>query len=128
MQPTPATDVRAWLDAQAADSVRTTAINVMELRVGVELLPAGKRKDRLARSLDALVNRLLADRIVAFDLAAAEASARIFAQRRAQGRTVEWRDTQIAGVVLSRTASFATRNTRDFDDLGIKLINPWTCV
>jgi predicted nucleic acid-binding protein len=32
----------------------------------------------------------------------------------------------IAGIVIATGASLATRNTRDFDDLSVTLINPWT--
>jgi predicted nucleic acid-binding protein len=41
------------------------------------------------------------------------------------GRTGELRDTMIAGIVLASRATLATRNTRQFDDLPISLINPW---
>jgi predicted nucleic acid-binding protein len=47
------------------------------------------------------------------------------AQRRRTGRNVEIRDTQIAGIVVARGATLATRNVRDFDDIDARIINPW---
>jgi len=35
------------------------------------------------------------------------------------------RDTQIAGIVLARRASIATRNVRHFEDLRVPVVNPW---
>ena len=35
------------------------------------------------------------------------------------------RDTQIAGIALSRRATLATRNTRHFQDLRVPVVDPW---
>ena len=45
--------------------------------------------------------------------------------RKALGRPVDMRDTFIAGIALARRAALATRNTRHFDDLSIRVVNPW---
>ena len=42
------------------------------------------------------------------------------------GQPVEFRDTQIAGIVLARQAALATGNVRHFRDLSIKVIDPWS--
>lgn len=68
---------------------------------------------------------MLADRILPFDHAAAEAAATIAAIRITKGINIGARDTQIAGIVVSRSASLATRNLKDFSDLKIDLLNPW---
>jgi predicted nucleic acid-binding protein len=34
-------------------------------------------------------------------------------------------DAQIAAICRSRAATLATRNTNDFTDTGIALVNPW---
>jgi hypothetical protein len=60
-----------------------------------------------------------------FDLPAAEAAARFAAGRRTRGRPVEFRDVEIAGIIEARSATLATRNLRDFDDLEIDVVNPW---
>jgi len=36
------------------------------------------------------------------------------------------RDTQIAGIVLARRATLATRNVRHFSDIAAPVVNPWT--
>lgn len=115
----------AWLDKQPATLVWTTAVSIFESRAGIRLLPKGKRRDALDVALDTLVADLLADRILPFDHAAAEAAATIAGSRIAKGINIGARDTQIAGIVVSRGASLATRNLKDFRDLEIDLLNPW---
>ena len=67
-----------------------------------------------------------AGRILPFDSAAARAYAVIAATRRAIARPLARADGQIAAIARSRGMPVATRNTRDFTDTGINLINPWT--
>lgn len=114
-----------WIDRQPIMSIWTTSVSIMESRSGVLLLPSGQRRDGLMDGLDRLLAELLNDRILPFDLDAAEQAARIVATRESRGRNVGTRDTQIAGIVMARGAALATRNVRDFDDLDIRLVDPW---
>jgi predicted nucleic acid-binding protein len=41
-------------------------------------------------------------------------------------RTVSTIDAQIAAISRQHQATLATRNTADFTDTGLDLINPWT--
>jgi predicted nucleic acid-binding protein len=65
-------------------------------------------------------------RIAPFDTEAAQRAGALMASRKLQGRRRELRDTMIAGIVLSRRATLATRNVLHFDDLSAALVNPWT--
>lgn len=114
-----------WLDRQPPSSIWTTAVNVFESRSAIHLLPAGKRRQSLDAALDELIANILNDRILPFDRDAAEAAARIESRRISKGSNIGSRDTQIAGIAVSRGAALATRNLKDFNDLEIGLINPW---
>lgn len=46
-------------------------------------------------------------------------------RRRTLGRPIEVADAQIAAVCLVHDATLATRNTDDFEGLGLALIDPW---
>lgn len=115
-----------WLDAQPADRIWTTSVCLMEVRVGLLLMPDGKRRRGLAASFDLLLSGLLRDRVLPLDTAAAEDASAITVLRQSRGRPVEYGDYQIAGIVRSRGATLATRNVEDFADLDIPLINPWS--
>jgi predicted nucleic acid-binding protein len=89
-------------------------------------MPEGRRRVSLQSSFDRVVENLIDDRILPFDAAAAVESARLAGIRRRIGRPNELRDTMIAGIVIARRATLATRNTRHFDDLPVAVVNPWT--
>ncbi len=47
MRPSPSSQVRDWISAQAPGELCTTAVTVAEIRYGLERLPDGRRKDSL---------------------------------------------------------------------------------
>jgi predicted nucleic acid-binding protein len=125
MRDVPNTAVTFWLDRQVRQSVWITAITVMELYHGIEILPVGRRRTGLREGLDRLTAEKIGDRIVSFDDAAAKVTAAISAERHRRGRPGDLRDGMIAGIALTTGASLATRNFRHFTDLAIELIDPW---
>ena len=125
MQARPQAAIVEWLDQQAVDELWITSITVYELRLGLALLPSGKRRRALEEALVLLLMEDLEHRVFDFDAAAATAAAALTAGRRKRGRPVDLRDTQIAGIVLARRATLATRNVKHFADLDVPVINPW---
>jgi len=123
MRAEPDVSVRSWLDQQRVDDVCTTAITILEIRAGIEMLPVGRRRRELDRGFTAMLSELT-DRVLPFDTAAALASASLVARRRKHGRSIEYRDTQIAGIALVHRAKIATFNTRHFADLEVDLVEP----
>lgn len=67
-----------------------------------------------------------AGRVLPFDEDAARHTAVIAARLRRTGRTISFRDLQIAGICLFRDATLTTRNRRDFADGGVTLCDPWS--
>lgn len=125
MRPVPETPVVAWLDRQPSESVWITSITLFEIRMGLALLPRGKRRQALESTFDLLLKEDLEDRVLAFDSAAAAEAAAVAADRQKSGRSVDMRDTQIAGIALARRATLATGNVRHFRDLKVPVVDPW---
>ncbi len=121
----PATQVEAWLSAQDGAMVYFTAVGEAELRHGVAILPAGRRRTALASAIENILEEDFRDRILPFDRAAARAYAAIAAKRRAAGRPISQFDCQIAAIARAHEADVATRNTGDYEGCGIKVIDPW---
>ncbi len=119
------TKIRDWLDSQPPESIWVTAITIFEIRLGVEIMAKGRRR----KQLDEDFLRTIADdfegRVLDLDEAAAGKAAMLCAERRLRGRPIEFRDTLIAGIVVSRRAQLATRNLRHFDDLKVAVVDPW---
>ena len=126
MRREPEEEVVAWLDTQPRESVWTTSITIFEVALGLELLAAGRRRRMLEETFAEVIEQDLEDRIAGFDRPAAEAAGRSAAKRRRAGRPIDIRDAQIAGIALARRAALATRNVRDFEGLGLDLVDPWS--
>lgn len=126
LKPKPEPAVLEWLDAQAPETLWLTTINLAELYAGIEALPRGKRRNKLA---DALVERVLPlfeGRVLAFDAAAAQAFARVHAGAVATGNPIAFADAAIAAIAAAHSCLIATRNVRDFKGSGVEVIDPWT--
>jgi len=117
--------VVAWLDRQPAESVWITSITLFEARLGLALLPRGRRQRTLEAAFARLLQEDLENRVLDFDAVAANAAASLAAERQRAGRPVDMRDTQIAGIALARHATLATRNVRHFQNLKVPVVNPW---
>ena len=126
MRTAPTAPVVAWLDRQPAESVWITSITLFEARLGLALLPPGRRRHTLEAAFARLLTEDLENRVLDFDSAAATEAASLAATRQRNGRLVDMRDTQIAGIALARRATLATRNIRHFADLKISVVDPWT--
>ncbi len=125
MRNAPHADVLAWVDDRPTRQLFMTAVTEAEVHTGVAFLPEGRRRRRLAEAADRAFRGLFAGRILPFDSEAARTYAEIAAARRAVGRPLSQADGQIAAIARSRGLAVATRNVRDFTDMGIDLIDPW---
>ena len=84
----------------------------------------GRRRDSLRDWLSDLVVEY-ADRILPVGRREAEWAALLRAQARRSGRVLRLADALIAGTARANDLAIATRNIRDFDNLGIAITNPW---
>ena len=122
-EPTPA--VSAWVAKRDAREMYLTAVTEAELRYGVAIMPAGRRRNALEAAMTRWLDRGFGERILPFDSAAARAYAEIAAERRRAGRPIGEADCQIAAVSRSRNAILVTRNVRDFEGTGVDVVDPW---
>lgn len=126
MRPAPDSRVLEWLDGQAAGEVWISAVTVGEIRLGIELLPDGRRRERLAGLADAMFQEDFAGRCLPYDLPAAVEFAEIVDVRTRHGKPISVEDGQIAGIARSAGLALATRNIKDFSDIErLPLVNPW---
>ena len=114
-----------WIDAQAMETLFLSAITVAELRAGVALLPAGKRRAGLRENLEKRVLPLFAGRVLPFDLSCTPAYAALTAKTRAAGLAVSAADGYIAAIAAAHGFAIATRDTGPFAAAGVAVINPW---
>lgn len=125
MRPAPDPRITAWMDAQQIAALYLSAITVAELRVGVAILPAGRRRSAMNDKLERRILPLFVSRVRPFDVDCARAYADLIARARKSGNTVPTADGYIAAVALSNGFSVATRDTKPFVAAGVDVINPW---
>jgi toxin FitB len=125
MDVVPDETVARWLDLQPRDSIWITTVTLMEIRSGLIAMPASRKQSALTNALTTLLAEKIQGRIAPFDVAAAEQAANLVAQRKLRGRSIDHRDTMIAGIALASRATLATRNTAHFADLSVPIVNPW---
>ena len=121
----PEARVVAWIDAQAMETLYLCAITVAELRAGVALLPAGKRRAGLQDNLEKRVLPLFAGRVLPFDLACTPAYAALMAKARSAGLAIATADGYIAAIAAANGFAVATRDASPFDAAGVAVIDPW---
>jgi len=125
LRPTPDPNVIAWIDAQTLEALYLSSITLAELRAGVALLPAGKRKESLNENLETLVLPLFANRVLPFDQNCTQAYAELMAKARAAGFSFSAADAYIAAIAITNGFAVATRDAGPFDAAGVTVINPW---
>ena len=125
LRPSPSKQVLDWLEGQEADTVYITAITQAEMLYGIEVLPQGRRKRHLAAALAQIFSEEFRGRVLPFDEECPAPFAKIVAMRRASGHPISQSDAMIAAIARSRGAVVATRNSIDFVDCGLRLVNPW---
>jgi predicted nucleic acid-binding protein len=124
----PSAAVRAWLDAQVSEELFLCTPVLAELRYGIERLSAGARRTALEESLSNLEIELFDNRILPFDRTSAHEFGRVVVRRNGMGRPIATMDALIAAIAISHRMMLATRDTGDFADLGLDLINPFESV
>lgn len=126
MRPEPEQAVMDWFARHPGNLFFVSAITQAEINLGIALLPAGKRRNRLAAAASEMFSLDFAGRCLAFDAAAAVLYAKVVTGRRHAGRTISTEDAQIAAIALAHGQPLATRNTKDFEHIaGLTVHNPW---
>ncbi|CCV04713.1 plasmid stability protein [Mesorhizobium metallidurans STM 2683] len=124
MKPEPNPAVRNWLDEQAAETLYLSSVTIAELLFGIGALPDGRRKQRLAMTLDGLLG-LFDGRILPFDTDAARHYADLAVAARNAGKGFPTPDGYIAAIAASRGFAVATRDTSAFGAASVPVIDPW---
>jgi len=125
MKPEPDPTVRDWLDEQAAETLYLSSVTVAELLFGIAALPDGRRKQKLADTLDEHL-ALFDGRILPFDTEAAHHYANLAVAARSAGKGFPTPDGYIAAIATAHGFAVATRDSSAFNAAGVPVIDPWT--
>ena len=126
MKVSPSLRVIEWLNNQDSNALYVSTITIGEIEYGLRILPDGRRRLELKERFERFISVAFAQRILSFDEPAARSYGDVMGLRRELGRPISVPDGQIAAIARSGGFSVATRNTSDFEECGVDLINPFT--
>jgi len=123
VQPKP--KVTAWIAAQSLAEMFMSVVSFGEFRKGIALRSPGKRRTELEIWLEADMSSLFSERILTVTRSIAERWGDLKGQRQRTGRPLHVPDGLIAATALEHGLTLVTRNVKDFDGLGVTVLNPW---
>lgn len=117
--------VLAWIDAQTIETLYLSTITVAELRLGLAIMPEGKRRSIYQSRLENEVLPTFAGRVLPFDLGTTKTYAKLMAQAKLEGKAIGKADGYIAATAAATGLMVASRDTSLFEAAGLKIVNPW---
>jgi predicted nucleic acid-binding protein len=121
----PDAEYMAWFDGTDGDLKYTSVVSLGELRKGVALIEAGPRRDLYERVRREIARRFGA-RVLVVDETVAVAWGDVAARHRQQSLKVSVTDELIAATAIVHDLTVVTRNVRDFEHAGCKVLSPWS--
>ena len=120
---TPDIGVVEWFARRPASTLFLSVLTIGELRKGIEGLRDVERRSALTDWLETDLPGFFAGRILAIDTQVADRWGKLVA---AAGRPLPAIDSLLGATAAQHGLSIVTRNGRDFADLGLDVINPWS--
>jgi predicted nucleic acid-binding protein len=120
-KPSPDARAMAWLREHERNLV-VDPIILGEIRFGILLMPAGRRRKRLQAWFDEGVRRITC---VSWDVAVGLRWAKLLADLRVAGRSMPIKDSLVAATALANDLVVVTRNRRDFENARVRLVDPF---
>ena len=117
--------VRAWLETAPRELQYVSVINLAEIKKGIELLAEGRRRRELQNWLANELEDWFSGHILPTDRRVADCWAQLAVGGIKIGRPLPAIDSLIAATAIAHNLTIATRNIRDFEAAGVKVINPW---
>ena len=123
-RPQPEAQVERFL-RDAKSSVFISVLSVGEIRKGIASLPLSNKRTALKDWLDNEILPWFEDRILPVTLPIAGHWGDLAGQLKTSGRPRPVIDSLLAATALEHDLTLVTRNTRDYEGLGVPILNPW---
>lgn len=124
-RPQPDIRVLQWLHELDEDRTFISVISIAEIKRGLALLDPGRRREALSDWLANDLPQRFERRVLPVDETVALAWGDLLARAQRAGRILPVMDGFLAATAVARDLALATRNTKDFIGLDVRLVNPW---
>ena len=125
LKPRPSQKVVTWIDSIEEEKLYISVITIGEFEKGISKLPSSSKKDRISDWLNEDLLIRFRDRILGLDVNTLIKWGQMVANLENQGRKIPAVDSLITATVLQHDLCLVTRNIQDFQNCGIKILNPW---
>jgi predicted nucleic acid-binding protein len=122
IKPHPDEKVMRWLSQLPEGDAFLSVVTILELRKGIDLLPAGRKRRDLESWLVADIGRGYAGRILPITEEIADMCGRLIARGQKNGAVPEANDALLAATAIVHDLQLATLNQRHFERLGVELV------
>jgi predicted nucleic acid-binding protein len=124
-RPEPNRRVLEWLDRLDEDHSFISVISLAEIQRGIGLMDRGRKRDALAGWLAYDLPQRFEGRVLAIDGPIAIAWGDLMASAKRRGIGLASMDGLLAATAEVHRLTLVTRNSRDFRDFGLALLDPW---
>ena len=121
----PDLNVVGWIQGIEETLLHISVITIGEIKKGIEKLPEPPRKQELADWLEGDLLERFRDRIVPLDVHVMVCWGELTARLEISGKPMPAIDSLIAATALQGEFNLVTRNTSDFEHVGVRTFNPW---
>ena len=125
LKPRPSVRVITWLSGQRSNDLFLASMSLGELVRGAHRVKDKAKGERFKRWIERDLAAQFQGRILPFDQEAAVIWGEIMGDGDRTGRPKPMADAQVAAVARRHGLTLVTRNTRDFTDMSVALIDPW---
>ena len=124
-KPSPQASVIRWLSQQDDEALTISVVTAGEIQNGIAQLPEGKRREGLQTWLDEQLLPRFQGRILSVSLEDTLQWGRLRGEQRARGVTLPPTDALLAATAQNHRLILVTRNTKDFAQTQLSLLDPW---
>ncbi len=121
----PDKNVLTWIFGIPESSLFLSVLTIGEIHKGIEKLPQSKKKDRLHKWVNSDLRERFKNRLIDLDLAVATKWGELQGKAELVGKPMSLIDGFIAATGVTNDLIVVTRNTKDMEQSGVTLLNPW---
>ena len=121
----PNPDLIEWVDAADEQALYLSVLTLGEIRKGIENLAESRRRRELVEWLEVDLRKRFANRILPVDFETADLWGRLAGAMRRHGTPLPVLDALLAATAQRYGLTVVSRNTRDFLNAGVSVLNPW---
>lgn len=122
----PQTSVIEWIDSTKEEQIYLSSLTIGEIFQGIELIPNGKKKDKFLNWVNIdLLNRFQ-EKIIPITFEVAQKWGEISGVSEKAGKKLPVIDSLIAATGITFSLIVVTRNIKDLERTGAKILNPWS--